>query len=169
MIVLNIFRKESKPLQSKYFRSVTGSHFYCAVRDTSLLPPFHYRSGLNSSYMYSGCTLFDSRPDYWLFSGFHCFCWFLRAKNSVVRPSHSKSLPSHHWRSPSYSNRRYRNYVFDTASLSNLKMQLPLHLTKYRTFKTYPALNYALRHEEIWGMEAQLHGFLTSALDWGEW
>jgi len=34
--------------------------------------------------------------------------------------------------------------------------------------KTYSLLNYAPRHEDIWGVEIQLRAFLTSALDGDE-
>jgi len=48
------------------------------------------------------------------------------------------------------------------------KVKLPLYLTKYHVMKTKHSLSkhHTVKH---WGAEVQLHAFLNSALDRGEW
>jgi hypothetical protein len=48
------------------------------------------------------------------------------------------------------------------------KLKLSLCLTKHDALKTYPWLKHHAT-KTYWGLELQLHTFLTSALDCGEW
>jgi hypothetical protein len=53
--------------------------------------------------------------------------------------------------------------------MCKVKVKLSLCLTKYHAITTYPVLNQAPRHEDVWGSAGIAAHILTLALDGGEW